>query len=647
MRRRATAGTWWGIAAAVLVGLIALIPSASWVYAQLAHVQFTPWVWIAGAIHDVKPDMLFPSGMAGAGVAVAIPAFVTWALLPPKPLHGEARLARTGEAKKAGLYRDGGQSIVLGRHGGKLLVFNGDLHVFLAAATGTGKGVGFVVPNLLHWQGSVLCIDIKGENYDITSGYRAGKLKQAVYRFDPLQEDGKSHRFNPLAYISAGERRINDIQTLAANLIPAQGRDPYWEDAARDLFIGLALLVVEAGPGLKWPVSIGQVNRLVRTEEQTAEYLQNLLKDLEGRGIVVSETCRRYVLSWCNEPTEPRGSIKSTLATKLTLWSSPLVERATEKNDFDLRDFRRKPISLYISIAPDDLKKLAPLIRVLIETFLSLNTKAGETPDAQADLKVPVLLMLDEFLSLGPMVKLVDALAYVRGWGIKVATVIQSEAQLQALYGREHAESYIDNHRARIYYRPPTHRRDLAEGIAKMIGQRTVKQTSYSFGQGRRSRQVSETGQQILSSDEIANLGDEEIIVLVDGIRPLLASKLRYFRDKLFAGRALASLPLPPTLQAAQQEEGAEEDAEQAEVEGNKQGEGEAEQDDGGASEAQQIEQDIDAIEIPEGIPTPEDLKRIAGETAAIVHPASRGALALLPEIDFSQVNRVTKEEKR
>jgi type IV secretion system protein VirD4 len=206
---------------------------------------------------------------------------------------------------------------------------------------------------------------------------------------------------------------------------------------------------------------------------------------------------------------------------------------------------------------------------------------------------------------------------------------------------------YIDNHRARIYYRPPTHRRDLAEGIAKMIGQRTVKQTSYSFGQGRRSRQVSETGQQILSSDEIANLGDEEIIVLVDGIRPLLASKLRYFRDKLFAGRALASLPLPPTLQAAQQEEGAEENAEQAEVEGNKQGEGEAEQDDGGASEAQQIEQDIDAIEIPEGIPTPEDLKRIAGETAAIVHPASRGALALLPEIDFSQVNRVTKEEER
>ncbi len=296
-----------------------------------------------------------------------------------------------------------------------------------------------MVPNLLHWQGSVICIDIKGENYAIASGYRAGTLNQDVFRFDPFEEEGQTHRFNPLAYISAGERRINDIQTLAGNLIPGQGRDPCWDDAARDLFIGLALLVVEAGPHLEWPVSIGQVNRLVRTAQETAEHLQDLLKDLEGQGIAICETCRRYILSWCNEPVEPRGSIKSTPATKLTLWSSPLVDRATEDNDFDLRDFRRQPISLYISIAPDDLKKLAPLIRVLIETFLSLNTRAGETPEARPELQVPVLLMLDQFLSLGPKVKLVDALAYVRGRGIKVATVIQSEAQLQALYGREQA----------------------------------------------------------------------------------------------------------------------------------------------------------------------------------------------------------------
>jgi type IV secretion system protein VirD4 len=615
VRRRLRPAGRWAIGAGVLVGLIDLLPSASWVYAELARVQYTPWVWIAGYVHQLKPDALYQSAIAGLAIAAAIPAFIAWALLPKKPLHGEARLARTGEARTAGLYQASGESIVLGRHNGKLLAFNGDLHVFLAATTGTGKGVGFVVPNLLHWQGSVICIDIKGENYAITSGYRQGSLGQAVYRFDPLQEKGRTHRFNPLAYIGDGDRRINDVQTLAAILIPTQSRDPYWDDAARDLFIGLALLVLEAGPALGWPVSIGQVHRLVRTEQESAAYLKDLLEELKGQGIAVSETCRRYILSWCNEPEEPRGSIKSTLSTKLSLWSSPLVDRATEENDFDLRAFRRKGISLYISIAPDDMKKLAPLMRVLIESFLSLNTKANETPQAQPDLKVPVLLMLDEFLSLGPMVKVIDALAYVRGWGIKVATVIQSEAQLQALYGRELAESYIDNHRARIYYRPPTHRRDLAEGIARMIGQRTVKQTSYSFSQGRRSRQVSETGLQILTADEIANLRDEEIIVLVDGIRPLLASKLRYFRDKLFSPRALAPCALPAPLQEAT----------------DRAGEGaEAQDSDAPASEARSVRQAIDSIPVPDGMPTPEDLKRIAERAAAILAEASPAALALV-----------------
>ncbi len=89
-------------------------------------------------------------------------------------------------------------------------------------------------------------------------------------------------------------------------------------------------------------------------------------------------------------------------------------------------------------------------------------------------------LLLDEFLSPGRVEKLVHALSYVRGWGIRIATVIQSEAQLQAVYGRELAEFFIDNHRARVYYRPPVHPRDLAEAIAKVIGRTTVKQVSYS-----------------------------------------------------------------------------------------------------------------------------------------------------------------------
>jgi type IV secretion system protein VirD4 len=188
-------------------------------------------------------------------------------------------------------------------------------------------------------------------------------------------------------------------------------------------------------------------------------------------------------------------------------------------------------------------------LRLFIEFFLSTNTRAGETPAQDPSLNVPVLLLLDEFLALGRVNRLVQALSYVRGWGIKIATVIQSEAQLHAVYGRDMAEFYIDNHGARVYYRPPLHRRDSAEQLSRVVGQRTVRQTSVSAGHGTRSRQVSKTGQAVLDPDEIAHLPERDILVLVDGIRPFLARKLCYFRDRLFRPRAaMGALALPAPL---------------------------------------------------------------------------------------------------
>ena len=629
MLKRPTTAIKWVIGLSILLGLIAFLPTASWVYAELGHLQFRPWVWLSGLQHDLQPNNLLLAGMAGGAAAVGIPALVAWTLLPPKPLHGAARLARSGEIARAGLYRAGDQSILLGRHRGKLLAFNGDLHPFLAAATGTGKGVGFVVPNLLHWQGSAIVLDIKGENYTLTSGYRGGSIGQKVYRFDPLQEEGCTHAFNALSYVREGDLRVTDVQTIAAILVPNESHDPYWDNVARDLLVGLILLVIEAGPAMGWPVTVGQVHRLIRSEEESGEYLQALLEELETRGIPISSLCRRYILSFCNEPEKPRGSIKSALATKLTLWANPLIDRATARNDFDLRRFRREPISLYIAIAPDDLQRLAPLVRLLIEFFLTTNTKPGETPADDKGLKIPVLMLLDEFLSLGRVDKLVHALAYVRGWGIRVATVIQSEAQLQAVYGRELAEFFVDNHRARVFYRPPVHRRDLAEQISRIVGQKTVKQTSYSYADGRRSRQVSQTGQSILDTDDIANLGEDETIVLVEGVRPMIGRKIRYYRDNTFKRRRCSALPLPtplaetlpdaPKVAIKRDDEERDETGEIIES---------AQIEHPSYASAESVRTALEEIPVPKGQPTAQEMQRMAEALAEITHYALPAALA-------------------
>ena len=637
MLKRPTAAIRWVIALSVPLGLTAFLPTASWVYSELCDYRFMVWVWLSGLQHGLEPNNLLLAGLAGGAAALGIPAFVAFALLPPKPLHGSARLARAGEIARARLYKAGGHSILLGRHRGRLLAFNGDLHPFLAAATGTGKGVGFVVPNLLHWAGSVICLDIKGENYSLTSGYRGRVLGQRVFRFDPLEEYGRTHGFNVLDYVRDGDLRVTDVQTVAAILVPNESHDPYWDNVARDLLVGLLLLVLEAGPEIGWPVTVGQVHRLLRSEEESGEYLKALLEDLERRGVPLSGLCTRYVLSFCNEPEKPRGSIKSALATKLTLWANPLVDRATSRSDFDLRRFRREPQSLYIAIAPDDLQRLAPLVRLLVELFLSSNTKSGETPADDPGLGVPVLVLLDEFLSLGRVEKLVHALSYVRGWGIRIATVIQSEAQLQAVYGRELAEAFIDNHRARVYYRPPVHRRDLAEAISKIVGQRTVNQTGYSYGDGRRSRQVSKTGQAILDADEIANLREDETLVLVEGVRPLVGQKLRYYRDKTFKPRRLEALPLPAPLamvlpdapRVTVRPEDPEDESAGGTVE---RAEGSRPRCADRLMTSESVRTAIDEIPVPRGMPSPEELEQMAEALAEIAHYADPEALAAYAE---------------
>ena len=571
MLKRVTPLARWTIGLSIPVGLISFLPTASYAYAELAGYRFTWLVWLSGLIYRTAADQLLYAGLIGGATAIAIPAFTAFILLPPKPLHGSARLARPGEiaalrllvrnrkARKQVGALNGGEKgrnpnplsagIVLGRYRGRLLVYDRDKHPFLAAPTGSGKGVGFVVPNLLYWPGSTIMLDIKGENYAITSGWRAQALGQPVYRFDPLHREGRTHAFNPLAYVTDGDGRISDLQTIAAILVPNEDKDPYWENAARDLLLGLLLLVIEAGPHRGWPVTIGQVARLMRTDDELGAYLETLLDELADDGVALSSVCRGYLRSFCNEPEKPRGSIKSTLATRLSLWANPLVDRATACNHFDLRRIRREPMSIYLAISPDDLTRLNPLLRLFIEFFLSTNTRAGETPAQDPSLNVPVLLLLDEFLALGRVNRLVQALSYVRGWGIKIATVIQSEAQLHAVYGRDMAEFYIDNHGARVYYRPPLHRRDSAEQLSRVVGQRTVRQTSVSAGHGTRSRQVSKTGQAVLDPDEIAHLPERDILVLVDGIRPFLARKLCYFTDRLFRPRAaMGALALPAPL---------------------------------------------------------------------------------------------------
>ena len=109
-------------------------------------------------------------------------------------------LPRAREIAAAGLLGDDG--IILGRRGRRCLMLAGQQGVALAAPPRAGKGTGIVVPNALNWPGSLVCVDIKRENWTHHGRVSARHSGQACYLFDPFAEDGRTARWNPFSYVS-------------------------------------------------------------------------------------------------------------------------------------------------------------------------------------------------------------------------------------------------------------------------------------------------------------------------------------------------------------------------------------------------------------------------------------------------------------
>jgi type IV secretory pathway TraG/TraD family ATPase VirD4 len=153
---------------------------------------------------QLRKKLLASMVVSGVAPLIVLPGALIAAARPRRALHGDARFASAAEVARAGLTGGHGKttqpSILIGRHRGKFLVLPGQLSVMLSAPTRSGKGVGVVIPNLLNWPDSVVVLDIKGENYDITAGYRA-EHGQAVYAFSPFDETARSHRWNPLTAV--------------------------------------------------------------------------------------------------------------------------------------------------------------------------------------------------------------------------------------------------------------------------------------------------------------------------------------------------------------------------------------------------------------------------------------------------------------
>ncbi|MEX3941821.1 type IV secretory system conjugative DNA transfer family protein [Paraburkholderia sp. BR10937] len=446
----------------------------------------------------------------------------------------------------------GGPPLVVGVWRGRYLRFAGQQFVLLAAPARSGKGVGIVVPNLLSYPDSVVVLDIKQENFNLTSGFRRAHGHE-VYLFNPFAEDGRTHRYNPLSAIPDGVLRVGDILAIGYALYPPGGHDDFWKDQARNLFLGIVLLLCEWHDARRagntdvphFPVTMGEVLRQSSGNGVPVKaYLQQAL--VQNRRLL-SGACTDALNRFLANDDKVLASILATFNAPLTIWANPVVDAATSANDFDLRDVRRRRMSVYVGITPDHLSEAALLVNLVFSQLVNLNTR--QLPQDNPELKVQCLLLMDEFTSVGKIHIIARAVAYMAGYNLRLLSIVQSVSQLESVYGRADARTFVTNHAMQIIY-APREQKDANE-YSEMLGtftdrSRSVSRSNGIFG-GRSgsSESFSEQRRALLLPQELKELGREKEIILLENTKPILAERICYWRDPVFTSRLRAALPVP------------------------------------------------------------------------------------------------------
>lgn len=373
----------------IVFGLViaGLWVSTQWAASMLAHQPelgaawfrlgstpvYRPWAIFAWWYHydayaphvfDKAGALAGASGFIGCGAAIA---GSLWRARQSRNVttYGSARWASPKEIDRAGLTGDAG--VFLGRQRARYLRHDGPEHVMAFAPTRSGKGVGLVVPTLLSWTGSAVIHDIKGENWQLTAGWRA--RFSHVLLFNPT--DARSAKYNPLLEVRRGDNEVRDVQNIADILVDPEGaleRRNHWEKTSHSLLVGAILHILYA----EEEKTLARVATFLSDPQRpfvttlrrmmTTNHLGT--KEAPQVHPVVASAAREVL----NKSENERSGVLSTAMSFLGLYRDPTVAEVTSRCDWRIADLveGEHPVSLYLVIPPSDISRTKPLVRLVL-----------------------------------------------------------------------------------------------------------------------------------------------------------------------------------------------------------------------------------------------------------------------------------------
>lgn len=490
-------------------------------------------------------------------------------------LHGSARWATTKELYDCSLLQKKEDSKPYVYVGGFVdekkkmhyLRHSGPEHILCYAPTRSGKGVGLVIPTLVCWSESAVITDLKGELWALTAGYRQS-IGQKVIKFEPAAAE--SAKWNPLSEIRVGTpHEVGDAQNLANMIVDPDGKglegnDAHWKKTAFALYTGLILHVLYKEKNGDLNGEVASMRTIDDLLSDTTKPIAELWKDMihyehlgvgKGSHPVVAAAGKDQ----SDRPADEGGSVLSTVKSNLSLYRDPIVTENTAHSDFKIRDIMNcnQAVSVYVVTQPNDKSRLKPLIRIFINMTVRLLADKMKFVNGRAEScnHHKLLMMLDEFPSLGKLDIMQESLAFVAGYGIKCYLICQDLSQLKNDYGNN--ESITSNCHIQNAY--PPNRMDTAEYLSKMTGTTTVvKKAVTKSGKGLNvstSTTMQEVQRPLLTPDECLRLkgakktsrGDikeaGDMLVFVAGFPAIYGRQILFFQDKVFLKRTQIEAP--------------------------------------------------------------------------------------------------------
>lgn len=500
----------------------------------------------------------------------AIPCFLMLAMAlgpifirkkPIDTLYGDAKWATVNEITNAGMFYDENKEfkwppVLLGKIGDKFVADYSQEYTTVVALPGAGKGVAFVVPNLLTYTHSIINFDPKTENFKITAGYRASVMKQKVYLFSPDNLEQRSHCWNAFDYINPHPRhRLADIKNITQILIPTDaGENQSFFIGAQDALNGIMLYQLETPSEQR---TLSRAYDINQHPIGVAKWIHSMVGLRDASENPLSAECKSLLLAYANEPERKHGTTKGIINTYLSVFGDAFVRAATSRSDFNFNDLRKEPMTIFVGVLPPNVSKYQRLLNLFFSQALTVNTmvlpeEGPKTADGDYVLKYQCMPLLDEFTALGPIEIIRSSSGYTRAYNMRYSIVFQNQSQVfsDKMYGRAGGESLLDTFHTDLVF--ATESVEDAENYSKRLGYTTLKSVkeSRNLRGNDGSRNFDYNQRALMLPQEIQRMPYEDAIIFKKGgrIRPIKCKKIVWFTDDFLKHRANMPTPHVPPM---------------------------------------------------------------------------------------------------